>query len=389
MNRRSVARAASLAIVPLTVLATGMPSTAAPAADPRPDAPRFSISALTGGGTKDVSGVSAHSAAGKAMAAQGLGVVRSASGETAVVDRSMAHQGITAAYGASFVDLSWKAYAPQARYVVLRDGVQVADLAAGVTSFRDTQVTSGADHDYRVLPVLPEKGEPDARVWGMKVSLPASDTPADLRREALAQATAAAAAKTTTLSWVTFIPQAKIDAPKAGCNYGSGYQFGGDNRTAFDWKSSRYRTALHATVTWSSKKVTGNSSIGSTKVYKKSTGKLVATKTASNKDMVAKKLGSGGNYVDLRMVTHATNPFCKGLGGVKGAISGALTIQLTQNGNWTIRSGKHRLMPNHHIYIYNGGKVTNVYTRKYASAACLIGSIACQEADLTGYRGKF
>lgn len=389
MNRRSVVRAASLAIVPLAVLATGLPSTAAPAADPRPDAPEFSISALAGDGTEDVSGVSARSAAGRAMAAQGLGVVRSASGASAVVDRSMAHQGITAAYGSSFVDLSWEAYAPQARYVVVRDGVRVADLDAGVTSFRDTQVEPGTDHDYRVLPVLPEKGEPDARTWGMKVSLPASDSLTDMRREAVAQATAAAAAKTTTLSWITFIPQAKIDAPKTGCDYGSGYQFGGDNRTAFDWKSSRYRTALHANITWSTKKVAGHSSIGATKAYKKSTGKLVATKTASNKDMVAKKLGSGGNYVDLRMVTHATNPFCKGLGGVKGAINGAITIQLTQSGNWTIRSGKHRLMPNHHIYIYNGGKVTNVYTRKYANVACLIGSIACQEADLTGYRGKF
>ncbi|CAM5320418.1 hypothetical protein SCYAM73S_05299 [Streptomyces cyaneofuscatus] len=126
-----------------------------------------------------------------------------------------------------------------------------------------------------------------------------------------------------------------------------------------------------------------------THVYKKSTGKKVATKTATDKHMTAKKLGSGKNSVDIRFVMHAANPFCKGLGGVKGAISGAATINMTKSGNWTIRSGKHRLMPNHHIYIYNGGKVTNVYTRKYVGLPCLIGSVLCQEADLTGRYGKF
>src|SRR5690606_29161692 len=177
---------------------------------------------------------------------------------------------------------------------------------------------------------------------------------------------AAAAAKTTTLSWVAFIPQKKIDAPKVGCDYGKGYQFGGDGRTKFDWKSGKYRAALHATVTWSSKKVTGNKSVKPTTVYKKSTGKQVAKKTATDKHMSAKKLG-----------------------GVNGAISGAATVHLTNGSNWTKRSGEHRLMPNHHIYIYNGGKVTNVYTRKYADVSCLIGSALCREADLTGRYGKF
>ncbi|MDN3297613.1 hypothetical protein QWM81_26965 [Streptomyces ficellus] len=298
-------------------------------------------------------------------------------------------QGITVAYGASFVDLSWKPYKADARYVVVRDGVQVASLEAGVAAFRDVQVKPGADYDYQVAPVLPEEGHPDARLWGVKASVPASASLTGLRKEAASRAAAAAVARTTTLSWVTFIPQAKVAAPAAGCDYGSNYAFGGDNRTAFDWKSSRYRTAAHATVTWSSKAVTGNVSVRSTTVYDKRNGRKVATKTASAKDMTVKKLGSGSNYVDVRMVTHATNPFCRGLGGVKGAIDGAMTMQLTTSGNYTIRSGKHRLMPNHHIYIYDGGQVTNVYTRSYSSVSCLIGSITCPEADLTGYRGSF
>lgn len=33
--------------------------------------------------------------------------------------------------------------------------------------------------------------------------------------------------------------------------------------------------------------------------------------------------------------------------------------------------------------------VTNVYTRMYVGLPCLIGSVLCQEADLTGRYGKF
>ncbi|MFJ5841920.1 hypothetical protein ACIQGO_35130 [Streptomyces shenzhenensis] len=389
MKRLSVAQAASLTAVPLALLATGLPTAAASDNTPRPDAAVFSMDALADGDAKDASGLSVRSAEGEAMEAQGFSVMRAASGETAIVDTSMEQQGVIVAYGASFVDLSWKAYAPDARYAVLRDGVQVAALDAGVDSFRDTQVEPGVEYDYQVMPVLPEEGDPRARLWGVKASVPESGSLTEMQQQAAARASTAAAAKTTTLSWMTFIPQKKINTPATGCDYGSGYQFGGDGHTDFDWKSSKYRTALHATITWSSKKVVGNASIGATTVYKKSTGKKVATKTASAKGMSAKKLGSGSNSVDVRMVTHATNPFCKGLGGVKGAIDGALTMQLTKSGNYTIRSGKHRLMPNHYIYIYDGGKVTNVYKRKYANVTCLIGSITCQEADLTGRRGSF
>ncbi|MEU1217318.1 DUF3238 domain-containing protein [Streptomyces sp. NPDC005790] len=315
--------------------------------------------------------------------------MRAASGETAVVDRSSAREGITAAAGKSFAELSWEGYAKDTRYVVTRDGKEVARLDAGVTSFRDTNVEPGADYHYQVAPVLPKGGNPQARLWGMKVSIPVSGSPTALREQAVSRATAAGVAKTSTLSWISFIPQKKIDAPTGGCDYGKKFQFGGDGRSKFDWKSSKYRTALHATVTWKSKKVVSSKHIGATTVYVKKTGKKVKSKTATTKNMSTKKLGSGKNHVDVRMSLNATNPFCNGLGSVKGAINGAFTINLTKSGNYTIRSGKHRLMPNHHIYIYDGGKVTNVYTRKYANAACLIGSIACPEADLTGTYGKF
>lgn len=100
--------------------------------------------------------------------------------------------------------------------------------------------------------------------------------------------------------------------------------------------------------------------------------------------MSVRALGFGSNYVDIRMVTHASNPFCR-----VGAIDGAISIRLYTNGYWAIRSGNHRRMPNHYIYIYNGGRVSNVYTAKYESAGCLIGQATCPLANLTGFTGTF
>ncbi|MGJ5826465.1 hypothetical protein [Streptomyces ossamyceticus] len=396
MQLSRLAKATALSVAPLTLVAGAYQANALGGQDTagaRPAAAAaFSASALSAKadtGLKDVSGFAAGSAQGKQLKAQGFGVLKSAAGETAVVDSSMARQGVTAAAGKGFVELSWKGYADGARYVVARDGKDIATLGAGVTSFRDTAVRAGAEYTYQIIPILPKGGAPGSRLYGMKVAVPESSSLTGMRSAAVERASAAAAASTTTLSWVGFIPQKYVDAPLAGCDHGRNFKFGGDNHSDFNWKSSKYRFALHATITWSNKKVVANKHINPTTVYVKKTSKFVAKKTASAKNVYAKKLGGSGNSVDIRMNVHATNPFCKGLGGVKGAASGAFTINMTKSGNWTIRSGKHRLYPNHFIYIYDGGKVTKVYTRKHAGTACLIGSATCPEADLTGRYGKF
>lgn len=205
---------------------------------------------------------------------------------------------------------------------------------------------------------------------------------------------------TTTVTYEAFIPRARIDAPtmlgKAVCDYGKGYQFGGDGHSAFDWTSPNYRVALHAVIDWKAEKVTGYKSVRPTIVYRKSTGRLVAQKTATSKYMTAKALGfgsrAGSRYADVRMVVQATNPFCQGILGVKGAINGALTIRLYKNGWWEIRSGTVRRMPNTYIYIYNRGHVADVLKEKYASPLCLVGmsgAWGCDELKLTGYTGEF
>jgi hypothetical protein len=289
-----------------------------------------------------------------------LAVAKSSTGPVAIVDRSMLGQGITSAANPYFVDLSWDAYSKAGRYVVSRDGKPLSTPAAGVSNFRDTSVVGGRTYRYNVIPLLPADAKRKARMWSMKVRVPSAPAAGEhlsrsLQRQAASEAHAMSAATTTTVSWETFIPQSRIDAPPAGCDYGRGYAFGGDGH-GYDWTASSFRTAVHAVINWNSKSVDGYVAIGTTHVYRKSDGRLVAQRTASGAKSYAKKMGSGSDYVDVRLVTHAGNPFCH-----LSAIDGAFSMHLTQGGNYSIFSGNHRQMPNHYVYIYNGGRVTDVY----------------------------
>lgn len=89
-------------------------------------------------------------------------------------------------------------------------------------------------------------------------------------------------------------------------------------------------------------------------------------------------------HVNLVMQNTAHNPFCS-----FGSISGGINITISMNGSWAIHSGSIRRMPDHLIYIYNGGKVTTVWKQRYASMYCLVGPAACDTANLTGYLGTY
>jgi hypothetical protein len=331
-------------------------------------------------------------AAGRTLDRQGLQILRLNDGRAAIVDASLASQGMATATTTDSVELSWDRNPRATGYTILRDGARIADVSPQAGSFSDSGVAPGASHRYVVVPTLLGAPTESDRMWSVTTTVPGRDLRVGettaLVRQGVMDATVAATASTTTLSWITFIPQARIDAPPSAgiCEYGTGYQYGGDGHAAYDWTTSRYRTALHATITWSTKAVVSNKAVGASHVYKKSTGTLVATKVASTSGMSVKRLGSGSNSVDVRMVTHASNPFCK---AAAGAIDGAFTMHLTQSGNYSISSGSHRQMPNHYIYIYNGGHVTDVYKRGYSSAWCLDSEWLCQLANITGYYGSF
>ena len=90
------------------------------------------------------------------------------------------------------------------------------------------------------------------------------------------------------------------------------------------------------------------------------------------------------DQVDLRFSIQARNPFCW-----IGSIAGAFTMNVYKNGNWAIRSGSHRQMPNWEITIgWTGGTRHTVYRRSYANVTCLI-EMACEEADMGGYVGSY
>ncbi|MFJ4962727.1 hypothetical protein ACIP6P_09825 [Streptomyces sp. NPDC088729] len=322
---------------------------------------------------------------------QHLSIGRTGGGQVALVNNALADRGVTSAAAPGAVTLSWKPYTTDARYTIVRGETPLTTTKPGQATFKDTNATAGSSYQYRIIPEL--KGDTStARTWGLTVAVPkvnrGETEAAAVQRTATTQAAAAKPA-TTTLTWTTFIPQKHINQPiPKACKYwGKKYVYGGDNRD-FDWKSSRYRTSASAVITWKSRKVSGYTSVKATHVYKKSNKKLVAKKNASAKDMKVKKLGAGSGYADIRMVTHSTNPFCSGIAKVKGAIDGALTFHITRGG-WEIRSGNHRQMPNHEIYIYNGGRVTWVYKSKYSSPLCLVGSATCDLKNLTGYYGKY
>lgn len=114
MQFSRLAKVTALSVTPFALVAGGFQATAVASGSTVSSdrtAPAFAVSQLSAksyGGLKDVTGFGAGGAQGKAREAQGLGVVRAVSGETAVVDTSSAGEGITAAAGQGFVELSWK-----------------------------------------------------------------------------------------------------------------------------------------------------------------------------------------------------------------------------------------------------------------------------------------
>ncbi len=190
-------------------------------------------------------------------------------------------------------------------------------------------------------------------------------------------------------AWVQvklFIPQKRINAPIKGCDYGTKYQFGGDSR-GYSATNTRTRVTLTANLRFDKNKprLTGSSkSIGATTVYRKSTGRLVAKKTASASRVTVKQLPlTDKNKLDLRFSIHASNPFCK-----VGAASGAFTMTVFKDGRYVIRSGAHRQAPNWEIYAgWINGPATTVYRRSMANIACLV-AMVCSEAQMGGYSGK-
>lgn len=309
----------------------------------------------------------------------------------AMVDTSLLEKGSFAAAGQGFVDLSWEA-APGRTYAIFRDDEFVSKVEG--SSYRDAQPSAGATHHYRIETLVASEASAtsadEVTIRGFEVYVPETDdllAEASIHNQAIDEGIAAAAAAPAaangygTVLYRTFIPQAKIDAPAATCDYGSGYKFGGDNR-GFSHSPASARTTLGANLNWAAGGMSSHAAwVDPTKVYN-SAGTKVAEKTASAKDVWVKQLAGNTSYVDLRFSVKAGNPFCTSL---PNSIQGAFTITVTRNGSYSIISGSHRQMPNHEIYVMGNatGNWKTVYTRKDASELCLI-AMGCPTATISG-----
>lgn len=321
-----------------------------------------------------------------------LAVLSDPSGELALADTSLAQAtdpSIRALVAATptYVDLSWAAVPGANSYVVVRNGRVLATTTE--TTFRDSDVNSGAIIDYQITTTNPVS-DTAGRLWGLTAHVPAAGaTSSSQMRSEAAVVAPAVSYSTSAVQWQTFIPTAYVNGPSVSglCDYwGSGYKYGGDNR-GYLASGYPYRTSEQGTINWNSgASVTSYVRTGTSSVYT-SGGTLVATRQASTSAMSVTRLsGSTSTAVDLRFVMHASNPFC---GQVAGAIDGAMTIHVTRTGAYSITSGNFRQMPNHEIYIQNGSAWKTIVRVDGLSTACLFGEAACPLYTLTGLYGSY
>lgn len=309
----------------------------------------------------------------------------------AIIDESVADSGFATATTAHSVELSWVPTTAATVYEVVRNGHVIGRVSGTTGYFDDTTVSPNRAYEYRVTP---ERGSSAQQSWGTRISVPAAATSSAgrlsaLRKASMQQAAAIVTGATTTPTWVAFIPEQFVQMPPKPdpsvnfpCDYGSAYEFGGDNH-GFNWQSSNYRVALSAVINWNAattaQLVSSYPSVHASHVYKKSTGALVETKTASASGLVARYAGNGPYNVEVSMQLDAANPFCH-----YGEIDGGLTIMISETGSWSIISGSVKPMPDHLIYLYNNGHETEVWRGQEVSEICLMGEAACGSYTLTG-----
>lgn len=318
----------------------------------------------------------------------GLTVLENAStGEYALTDVSLLEsesedEPAMWAASADFVDISWSPLPGISEYLVFKEDILQAQVTE--TSYRDVEVSPGQEIFYRIEAVLPTP-ESEGRTWGLMAAVPdASPSDAPEMQEALDEQVSIMATRSlATVQHQTFIPQSRLSAPRVGCSYGSSYKFGGDNR-GFQASGSS-RTRVQANISWANNgSMSTSKSVGATRVYN-SSGKQVASRTASSSGLSVKKLAlSNRTSIDLRFNVSAANPFCS----ASAAISAAFTMNVTRSGSWSIISGQHRQMPSHEIHIHSGTRWVSAYRRSYASATCLV-NIACPTASMAGRYGSY
>lgn len=356
---------------------------------------------LRASGDSDAQAMNLRASGDSDAQAMNLHVV-SAGDEWAMVDTSLAKSpevGATYAVTSEAVDLSWAPVSEAEGYKIVVDSQ--FDYFTTDTSLRlDIPDEPSSDYDVQILPYAAEGQEfsGDAPFYGLHIRLPVSgaiDSQEDAEASVASVAAMLAGPYTTTkLVWRSFIPYARIDAPPIGCDYGSGYEFDGNNRgygTYFgDWKS---KTTINADVSWTSANNYFNDDgfVSPSTVYEKSTGERVETRTVSGATVEAKLLAGDASSADIRFSLQAAIPYC-----IWNSIEGAFTITVTRTGNYGILSGEHRQMPNHEVIVVSTTSDATsvnyteavVYRRDLSDPLCLV-SMVCEKASMAGYTGTY
>lgn len=318
-------------------------------------------------------------------------------GSTAVVDTSFSDSDVDTRFMiASELDsvtLSWDPVENVREFVIYRGEVQVATVSD--LSYVDDDVSPGKSYEYRIEAL--STSSDGGRIFGGEAYVPESADPQGIGAEGGAQRLLLGTERMY-VTYLTHIPQARVNVPAVGCSYGTGYEFAGDNRGWFDPTKDIYSQSSKTWVTsgtdWTSAGTGGGAQhIGSTKVYSKATGKLVAEKTATFSGDPVKVLDTDvSSSLDLRFQVRASNPFCT-TALLTPYIEGVFTMRISKAGTWQIISGSHKLMPNHEIVIgrdHSDGSSSakSIYRAKYANSTCLVNG-ACEKQNLTGRYGNW
>lgn len=164
----------------------------------------------------------------RAQKSLGLAVRRLAGGSLALVDASLADRGIASAITTDGVALAWKSRNVARGYVVIRDEKVIARLPGGSAAFVDRTVVAGRDCRYIVAASDVRRASTEHAVWSMRVHVPLRQLGRS-ESQVLARESAdrlMRTASSSTISWVTFIPQAKSTRRQFRVSTGAGTSSG-------------------------------------------------------------------------------------------------------------------------------------------------------------------
>lgn len=291
-----------------------------------------------------------------------------ASSRTGVVDKESGRLPLQWSADSSGTDLAWWSPDDDIDWHISRDGEEL-DVISGNT-YRDTSVDRSTNHDYTIngyRSYTDEDGETQEELFNYGVNTPPLDLDAiglsisderiqdpDYNTDIAGLAIEPFAIRDTQVSYGSFIPDARIDAP-TGCvplNYD---EFSGDDRTfakdqAGDFHELSNRLQNIAFLSWSGNtphldEVQAN--VGETKAYED--GSEVASATESSEGLTT-RLFPEPPVANIEFSQSGGIPLCSILGTAPAPdINAEVNFLLSNDTASANVVGKHDGAPNHEV----------------------------------------